>query len=194
MLLPFHPSVVHLPIVISFILPILILIFSLMIKKNAMGAKAWLVIVGLQFFTTGTGYLALETGEVEEDVVERIVAKKLIGEHEEAAELFVGSTVIALVLGISAFFIRREFQFKIQMALVLISFISAYLAFRAGKLGGELVYKHGAAQAYITESTKVNGEQEILPNSGKSTSESLESDLEEEKENSPDEEDFKDED
>jgi uncharacterized membrane protein len=194
MLLPFHPSVVHLPIVISFILPILILIFSLMIKKNAMGAKAWIVILGLQIFTTATGYLALETGEVEEDVVERIVAKKLIGEHEEAAELFVGSTVIALVLGISAFFIRREFQFKIQMALVLISFISAYLAFRAGKLGGELVYKHGAAQAYITESTKVSGEQEILPNSGKSTSESLESDLEEEKENSPDEEDFKDED
>jgi uncharacterized membrane protein len=194
MLLPFHPSVVHLPIVISFILPILILIFSLMIKKNAMGAKAWIVILGLQIFTTGTGYLALETGEVEEDVVERIVAKKLIGEHEEAAELFVGSTVIALVLGISAFFIRREFQFKIQMALVLISFISAYLAFRAGKLGGELVYKHGAAQAYSTESTKVSGEQEILPNSGKNTSESLESDLEEEKENSPDEEDFKDED
>lgn len=150
MQLPFHPSVVHLPIVITFILPFLVFLFAYMIKLNKMTPKGWLIIIGLQLAVVVSGYVSLESGEVEEDVVEKVVSKKLIHEHEEAAEVFVGSTVLSLVLSIAAFFIRKELGFIVKMVIVGVSLVSIYLAYKTGSLGGDLVYKHGAASAYTS--------------------------------------------
>lgn len=164
---PLHPAVVHFPIVLTFILPFLILIFAFMIKANRMSSHGWLVIIGLQMIVTGMGYVSLETGETEEHNVEKVVAKKLIHEHEEAAEVFVGSTVLALALGIAVFFLKKEFQFYIQIVIVLITIVSAYLAYKTGYLGGELAYRHGGASIY-----REMGQEGILPTPGKNTSES----------------------
>ena len=124
--------------------------------------------MGLQLAVVTTGYVSLETGETEEEAVSKVVSKDYIHEHEEAAEIFVGSTVLALVLSIAAFFIRKEIQFPVKLSIAVISLISCYLAYRTGELGGELVYKHGAASAYghVEES---NG---LLPTPGMKTSES----------------------
>ena len=170
MQVPIHPMIVHLPLALSFLLPVLILVFAYMIKINRMTPKGWLVILGLQLTLVVSGYVSLETGETEEDVVERVVSKDLIHEHEEAAEIFVGSTVIALVLSIGAFFIRNEFQFPVKLAVAVVGLVSCYLAYQTGLLGGELVYKHGAASAYgATTNAQASG---ILPTPGMNTSES----------------------
>ncbi len=150
MQVPFHPTIVHFPLVLTFILPILILIFAFMIKKNKMSRYAWLIIIGLQAATTISGYVAMNAGGNDEDQVEKVVNKKLIHEHEDAAEVFVGSTVILLALSIAAFFLKQEIQFKFNVGVGLLSLISCFLAYKAGELGGELVYKHGAAGAYVT--------------------------------------------
>lgn len=193
-MLPFHPTIAHLPLVVSLLLPVLVLIFALMIKSHKMSASAWLIIVGLQVFVTGSGYLALESGEVEEHAVAKVLDKKLIHEHEEAAEIFVGSTVLALVLGIVAFFIRKEFQFQVELAVAVVSLVSAYLAYNAGKLGGALVYKHGAASAYEVEAPGEVVPSGLLPTPGKNTSESPYPVEEDENEYSHEEDDVKDED
>jgi uncharacterized membrane protein len=148
-MLPFHPTVAHFPIVITFLLPLLILVFALMIRGNKMSSQAWLIVVGLQIFATGTGYMALESGDREEHVVEKVVSKRIIHEHEEAAKVFLGSTVLALVLGIAAFFIRREYSFQLRLTVMAVTIFSSYLAYRVGDLGGDLVYKHGAAAVYL---------------------------------------------
>lgn len=168
MQVPLHPMIVHFPMAITMILPVLILVFAYMIKMNKMTPKSWLIVVGLQLAVVITGYVALETGETEEHTVEKVVSKKLIHEHEEAAEVFVGSTVLALVLSIAAFFIRKEIQFPIKLTVGVISLISCFLAYRTGMLGGELVYKHGAASAYSVESPPEG----LLPTPGMNTSES----------------------
>ncbi len=161
MQVPVHPMIVHFPLALTFILPILILVFAFLIKTNKMSPQGWLIIIGLQLMVVATGYISLETGENEEDLVAKVLDKKLIGEHEEAAETFVGSTVIVLVLSIGVFFIRNEFQFPVKIAIALVGLVSCYLAFLAGSLGGELVYKHGAASAYEMPSEAVpNG---VLP-------------------------------
>jgi uncharacterized membrane protein len=165
--MPLHPFIVHLPLVISLLLPFLILAFALLIKGNKMDPKAWLIIVGLQLATTATGYIALETGETEEDAVEKIVDEHYIHEHEEAAEIFVGFSVVTLVLGVGAFFIRREFQFRLQLLVAVTSILLVWLGYRAGQLGGELVYRHGAARAY-TEMAPAG----LLPTPDMNTSES----------------------
>ncbi|HXH76445.1 MAG TPA: DUF2231 domain-containing protein [Bacteriovoracaceae bacterium] len=192
-MLPFHPTVVHLPIVVSFLLPVLVLAFAFMIKTNKMAPVSWLIIVGLQAFVTGTGYIALESGEAEEHAVEKVVAKKLISAHEEAAEIYVGSTVLALVLGIAAFFIRKEFQFHLQMTIAVASLMSCYLAYKTSVLGGDLVYKHGAASAYKTE-PGAPAPEGLLPTPGKNTSESPFPVDEDENEYSHEEDEVKDED
>jgi len=148
MQVPVHPMIVHFPLALTFILPILILVFAYLIKTNKMAPQGWLIIIGLQLVVVATGYISLETGENEEDLVAKVLDKKLINEHEEAAEIFVGSAVIGLVLSIGVFFIRNEIQFPIKLAIAVIGLLSCYLAFQAGSLGGELVYKHGAASAY----------------------------------------------
>lgn len=168
MQVPFHPLVVHFPIALTFLLPVLMVVFTLMIKSYKMPPKSWLIILGLQFILVGSGYLSLKTGENEEDLVERVVSKTLIHEHEETAEVFVGVTVIALVLSVAAFFIKKEIQVPIKLGVAFISLIACFMAYKTGKLGGELVYKHGAASAYINASET----QSLLPTPGLQTSES----------------------
>ena len=164
MQVPFHPLIAHFPLAITFILPVLILIFAYMIKISKITPRGWLIIVGLQLTLVVTGYVALESGENEEHHVEKVVAKEFINAHENAAEIFVGSTVIALVISISAFFIKKEFQLPVQLGLFVVSLASCYFAYNVGSLGGELVYKHGAAQAYTGE---VHPPAEsLLPHSG----------------------------
>lgn len=170
MQVPLHPMIVHFPMALTFLLPVLIIVFAYMIKVNKMTPKAWLIIVGIQLAIVASGYVALETGETEEHTVEKVVSKDLIHDHEEAAEIFVGSTVLALVLSIGVFFIRKEFQFPIKLGIALIGLVSCYLAYKTGTLGGELVYKHGAASAYGNHDDNVP--QGILPTPGMNTSES----------------------
>ncbi len=167
-MVPLHPSIVHLPIVITFMMPVLIVAFAWMIKNNKMSPKGWLLVIGLQLAVVISGYISLETGETEEHNVEKIVAKDYIHEHEEAAEIFVGSAVLVLVISVAVFFIRKESQFPINLAIAGLTLISCYLAYRAGQLGGELVYKHGAASAY----GHVEEPSGLLPTTGLETSES----------------------
>ena len=168
--MPWHPSIVHIPLVLAIVLPILILVFALMMKSNKMAPSAWLLIIGLQLITTISGYVSLETGETEEDVVSKVVEKSFIHEHEEAAEIFVGSTVIALVLGIATYFIQKQYQFMLQLIICVLTLGSSVLGYRAGHLGGELVYKKGAASVY-SDMSDDKGEG-LLPTPGLNTSES----------------------
>lgn len=165
---PLHPLIVHFPIALTFILPFLILVFAYMIKTQKMSHVAWLVIIGLQVATTATGYIALETGENEEHAVEKVLDKKLIQAHEESAETFVGFTVLALVLSVGSYFLRSELQFFAQLVICVVTLVSGYLAYNTGNQGGELVYRHGAAQAYAHNETSLG----LLPTPGMNTSES----------------------
>lgn len=166
--MPLHPSIVHLPLALTFVLPFLIVIFAIMIKANKMSPKSWLIIVGLQLAVVISGYVSLETGETEEHNVEKVISKSLIHDHENAAEIFTGSAVIALVLSIAAFFIRKELSFPMKLGIAALTLVSCFLAYRTGHLGGELVYKHGAAAAY----SDIGESSGLLPTPGMNTSES----------------------
>ena len=170
MQVPFHPIIVHFPLALTFILPALVLIFAFMIKRNKMSHQAWMIIIGLQILTTATGYIALDSGEEAEETVEKVVDKKIIHEHEERAEIFVGATVLALVLSVAAYFLKTQIQIFVQLAVCVVSLAACFLAYRTGESGGELVYKHGAASAYVTSSD--SGANGLLPTPGLNTSES----------------------
>lgn len=172
-MLPWHPAIVHFPIALTFLLPFGILIFTILLKKDLMPRKAWLGMILVQMIITGSGYLAMETGEDDEKIVKTVVEKKYIHEHEEAAEKYVGVTVLTLALSVAVYFLAPALQFPIRLGILALSLLACYFAYNAAHRGGELVYVHGAADAYDLENKDEPLDEEgILPTPGMNTSES----------------------
>ncbi len=156
--LPLHPAVVHLPLAGAFFVP-LIALFLLFRKGSKDG---WLLGVGLQAVVLLSALLALRTGEADEERVEDLVGESLIHAHEEAAELFafvLGLTLVVWVVGLLS---RSE---KLKQGLAGVAAVAGLLGLiaglRVGHLGGELVYEHGAAAAWVsTEQNEPRAERE----------------------------------
>ncbi|MFQ5514045.1 MAG: DUF2231 domain-containing protein [Myxococcota bacterium] len=148
---PLHPAVVHFPIVLALLLPLASALGLLTIRRGRRTAHAWAGVVVLQAALALTCWLALETGEHEEETVERVVAERHIEAHEEAAEGFAtlaaAGCVVAL-LGLLAGILGSTARIAhLGLSLVLLAG-----GVRVGHLGGELVYRYGAAAAYVSGS------------------------------------------
>jgi hypothetical protein len=110
-----------------------------------------MVAIALQLALVGSGVVALRSGEQEEERVERVVAERLIEDHEEAAEAFVWAAGAILVLQVLAGMLAREALARgVAAAAVAGTLLVLFLGYRTGEAGGRLVYEHGAASAYTT--------------------------------------------
>ncbi len=147
----FHPKVVHIPMALGVLMPLIAGGLALAWWRTWLPWRAWLVTVGLQAALLVSGVVALRSGEVEEERVERVVSERLIEAHEGAAEVFVSGSgaVLALMLAAAAFG-RRRFGLPLAAVATLGSFVVLGLGYRTGQAGGSLVYEHGAAQVYGT--------------------------------------------
>lgn len=144
---PLHPAVVHLPIALAILIPGLAILGVLLIRRRLVPTHMWGVLVLLQALLVGSGWMALETGEDQEDRVERVVAERHIETHEEAAERFIvfaGLGLLAMGAGLlpSATGAAARVVGSAAALVVLATGVSV------GHSGGELVYKHGAASVY----------------------------------------------
>ena len=102
----------------------------------------------LQVALVGTVWIAAETGEHEEDRVERVVAERHIEEHEEAAERFLALAALVLPLAAAGMLSGRVGTINRALTIAL-SLVALVAAGYTGHSGGELVYRHGAAAAYV---------------------------------------------
>lgn len=144
---PLHPAAVHFPIVFAFLAPIVAAMLLWAIQSGRAPRRAWLGVVALQVVVLGSGWLAAEAGEGEEERVEEVVAHDTIHEHEEAAERFIG--IAALTLLISAAGGLGGQVGAVARGLTVAAAVAVAAAVgAAGHSGGELVYRHGAASAY----------------------------------------------
>ena len=147
--LPLHPAVVHVPVGLAFVIPLVAAGLPLAFFRGLLPRAAWAVLVGLQLVLVGGGLVAIRTGEAEEERVEKVVAEAHIEEHEEAGKLFVGGAAAVLVVAIALLFVKKDSARALGAAVVTaLSLGVTFLAYRAGEEGGELVYEHGAASAY----------------------------------------------
>src|SRR4029079_12366481 len=95
---PLHPLVVHFPIVLVILLPISAGVALLAIRKSATPRRVWSVPLAVAVALTLGAWVATQTGESQEDRVERVVSRGALHGHEEAAERFlVLSAVLVLV-------------------------------------------------------------------------------------------------
>ncbi len=145
---PLHPAIVHLPIALAMLLPGLAILGIVTIQKDLLPARTWAVIVLLQAILVGSTWAAMETGEEQEDRVERVVAERHIETHEEAAERFIFLAGLGLLaVGAGLLPDKRGAIGRVVGTLATLGVFAA--ATSVGHSGGELVYKHGAASAYV---------------------------------------------
>jgi len=149
----FHPKLVHIPMALGTLMPLIAGGFLLAWYRKWLPARAWAVAILFQVLLVGSGAVALQTGEADEDRVEEVVSERFIDEHEEVAEAFVWAS--GAVLGLMLFSLamaRRRAGLPMAIAATLGTLVVFGLGYRTGQAGGALVYEHGAANAYLGES------------------------------------------
>lgn len=167
--LPLHPALVHLPLALAVLVPLVALFVWLGQKSGKLSPQTWMLVIGLQLLLVGSGYLSMQLGENDEETVEHFVKNEAaIETHEEAAELFVFSEAALLVLIIAAGFLGKIPYLKPFS--VLTSVVLMITALNAGHTGGKLIYEEGAAQAY--SSTNLNTHTLTSPESGEGSGDS----------------------
>lgn len=169
-MLPLHPFMAHIPLVLALCLPIVIVSSIVFIMKKKISPRLWWVPVIIQITIVVFSYIALETGEDQEDTVLQFVAKPFIQQHENAAEIFSGLGVILLGLMAVVLFVGESLARNLRFLTAVLSLIPLAAGLYAGRLGGAIAYTHGGAEAYY----QVEGEEQlgILPTPGMNTSES----------------------
>lgn len=146
---PLHPVVVHFPIVLAVLAPFVALGALWAIRRGTLARRAWSIPAAVLGALVVSGWVAAQTGEREEDRVERVVSERPIHTHEEAAELFVYSA--AGVLAIALVGLLPGTAGRAGRVLGTVGTVALVaVGWNVGHTGGELVYRYGAAQAYTS--------------------------------------------
>jgi uncharacterized membrane protein len=149
---PLHPAIVHFPIVLALLLPLFAIGALVAIRKGARPLRAWSLPLAVGAALTLSSWVAVETGESQDERVERVVGNAPLETHEEAAELFLTLTGVLLLVsatGLVGGVVGRAGRITATVGAVALIIVAA----QVGHSGGELVYRHGAASAYVPNPT-----------------------------------------
>jgi hypothetical protein len=135
---------------LAFLIPLFVIGAIVAMRRGVAARRAWSLVVALMALLAASSFLAVKTGEDEEEVVEEVVDHDFIHEHEEKAELFRNLTLLTLVLAAVGLAKGKVGGFS-RGAATGMAFVLAGLAWGVGESGGDLVYEHGAANAYIEQ-------------------------------------------
>jgi formate hydrogenlyase subunit 3/multisubunit Na+/H+ antiporter MnhD subunit len=140
---------VHLPIALTVLVPLFAIGAMWAVRRGVAFRRAWGVAVGMLALLFASAWLALQTGQQEEDRVENVVAESAIEVHEEAAERFLVWTGVVLLVA-SAGFLRGRSGAVARGVATLGTLTLVGAGYAVGHSGGNLVYREGAAMAYAS--------------------------------------------
>lgn len=145
---PLHPAVVHMPIALTLLVPVFAAVTLYAIHKGARPLRAWGITTALLATLSLSAWVALATGNQQGEKVEKVVPEAVVEAHEEAAE---GFLILSLaVLGVAAVGLVSGKLGTIARGLATAGTVALFVSgWNVGHSGGQLVYKHGAASAYV---------------------------------------------
>ncbi|HEU5219408.1 MAG TPA: DUF2231 domain-containing protein [Gemmatimonadales bacterium] len=156
---PLHPAIVHFPVVLMLLLPLVALGALYAIRRGAATIRAWAFPVVVAAALSLSAWAAVETGEGEEERVEAVVPESVLDQHAESAQRFL---LLSLgVLGLmGAGFLRGRGGSVARGVAAAAAVMLTVAGYKVGHTGGSLVYTHGAASAYGTNPAPAQGDRE----------------------------------
>ena len=140
---PLHPAIVHFPIVFTILLPLAAFAALWAIRRGMRPARAWAIPVVIAGALSLSAWVAVQTGEADEDRAEDIVGKQAMHNHEEAAERFLllsGGVALLMVTGL-----LRGVPGKAGRVVASTAALALVLAaYQVGHSGGRVVFGDGA--------------------------------------------------
>jgi uncharacterized membrane protein len=136
-----HPAVVHVPVGLAVVLPLIAAGLAFARWRGWLRPRSWTVLVALQAMVLAGALVAVETGEALEEHGERIAGERAVELHEEWAEVFAGAAGLALLVFGSVFLVRSPRPLAaLLVASVASSVLVASLAVWTGHLGGRVTH------------------------------------------------------
>lgn len=150
--MPLHPAIVHLPLGLAVVLPWTILWVGIALIRGQAGRGSWGLVVSLHAMLLVGGLVAAASGDVDAELVERLVDPARVEAHEERAELFLMVAALAGAASLWTWLRIGQYSVRALRALVaatlILSLVTLGQALRVGEAGGLLVYEAGAADAH----------------------------------------------
>ena len=162
---PAHPITTHLPIALALVIPVIMLVMLVSIKKGWWPARVWFIAVVLQAMALGGVYIAQDTGGDDAGVVIEKLGeepiKEFIHEHAVWSDRLYWTLAGGLAVSFLAFCFPGVCAFRLISLVVAVgAFVPTYYT---GHLGGELAYNHGAAAAFVTPEAQAPAPQAPIP-------------------------------
>jgi uncharacterized membrane protein len=146
---PLHPALVHFPIALAILLPFGVLAALFVIRRGARPRPVWAGLVIAAAILFGSAFASVKTGEAQEELVEDVLASEQpLHDHEESAERFL--ILAGVVLALSPLGLLSGRAGSAGRAAMAVGSVALFAAiWPVGESGGDLVYRHGAAQAHV---------------------------------------------
>lgn len=140
--LPLHPAVVHVPLGLALVMPLLLGALLWAVLTDRLPGKVWLLALVLQGVILGAAAVALRTGEQDEERVENRVGEARLEAHERAAQVFTVAAGLTFgTVGLAFALRHRRRPFAVAgMTSVALSVAMLALGVQAGHRGGALVH------------------------------------------------------
>ena len=136
---PLHPAIVHFPIVFTILLPFVAMGALWAIRRGARPARAWAIPLLAAAAVSLSAWLAVQTGEADEERAENIAGEQVLHEHEEAAERFLllsGGVVVLMAVG----FLRGSAGKAGRMVASAAALALVLAGYQVGHSGGRVVF------------------------------------------------------
>lgn len=147
--MPIHPIVVHIPLVLAGLTPIVAGWLAWQTWQGRGSRRAWFVAFALQAVIVGSALVAIDTGGDEAEVVRKVVPHGTIGEHaHEARQFTMAAGAVAAMLLAAVVFTDKKAAVAGAVAAAASLFV-VLLGIRAGHAGGKLVFEYDAGAAYL---------------------------------------------
>lgn len=145
---PLHPAVVHFPIVLMFLLPVAAVVALWAISHGSRALRAWLIPLSLAGALTLSAWVAVETGERDEDQAEDAAGERAVATHEAAAERFLLLSGAVLVI-VAAGLLRGGVGRTARVAGTVAALALVAAGYQVGHSGGQLVYGNGSSAGLV---------------------------------------------
>lgn len=146
---PLHPAVVHFPIVLMVLQPIVLLGALFAVRRGAAVRTAWGIAAAVSVLLAISAFVATNTGEESGEKVEEVIGDRLVDEHEEEGELFRNLAILTAAITLVGFVKGKPGHIARHVAPV-VAVALVWFGYEVGHSGGALVYEHGAASAFAT--------------------------------------------